>query len=451
MEQTTRSPGIPCPDHAIQERNAVFRKVAWRILPILILSYGLAYLDRVNISFAKLQMQSDLGFSEAAYGFGAGIFFLGYVLLEVPSNLLLARIGARRTLSRIMVLWGLASAAMVFVRDEQAFYLLRFLLGVFEAGFGPGMLYFLTLWYGRRRRGQVMASVLLAGPVAGIVGGPLATSIMTGADGALGLAGWQWLFLIEGLPSVLIGILLFLHLSDGPDKAPWLSTRERALIIAEMEPDEAGQRHHRFLDALRSPRIYGLALSYLCMIAGLYAVSFWLPTLLRAGGVADTMAIGFLSAVPYVVAVIAMLLAGRQSDRNGERYGYSVGACLIASAALAVTGGTLGNLPVSLAALTVAAAATYVAYTVFWTIPAELLRGTAAAGGIALINSIGLLGGFLSPTVIGAVRDATGSLQGGLDAVAAGLAFGGVLLLALRRRVKPTLHVSVSTSARAGE
>ncbi|PWC39572.1 MFS transporter [Azospirillum sp. TSO35-2] len=433
------------------EQDAVFRRIGWRILPILILSYGLAYLDRVNISFAKLQMQSDLGFSNAAYGFGAGIFFLGYVLLEVPSNLLLVRIGARRTLSRIMVLWGLASAAMVFVRDEQAFYALRFLLGVFEAGFGPGMLYYLTLWYGPRRRGQVMASVLLAGPVAGIVGGPLATAIMTASDGGLGLAGWQWLFLAEGLPSVLVGLVLFFHLSDGPDKAPWLSARERALIMAEMAPDAVAHHPHRFVEALRTPRIYGLALSYLCMIAGLYAVSFWLPTLLRTGGVADTMTVGFLSAVPYVVAVVAMVLAGRQSDRNGERYGYSVGACLIAAAALAVTGGTLGNLPVSLAALTVATAATYVAYTVFWTIPAELLRGTAAAGGIALINSIGLLGGFLSPTVIGAVRDATGSLQGGLDAIAAGLAFGGLLLLALRRRSRPILDVSMSTAGRAGE
>ncbi|MBP2303403.1 MFS transporter [Azospirillum picis] len=451
METTTRLPGEPRADGALAEQDAVFRKVGWRILPILILSYGLAYLDRVNISFAKLQMQSDLGFSNAAYGFGAGIFFLGYVLLEVPSNLLLARIGARRTLSRIMLLWGLASAAMVFVRNEQAFYILRFLLGVFEAGFGPGMLYYLTLWYGRSRRGQVMASVLLAGPMAGIVGGPLATLIMTGADGSLGLSGWQWLFLMEGLPTVLVGIVLFFCLCDGPDKAPWLNARERALIAAELAADAVAGHQHRFRDALRTPRIYGLALSYFCMIAGLYAVSFWLPTLLHAGGVEDTMTIGLLSSAPYVVAVVTMVLVGRHSDRKGERYRYSVGACLIAAAALAVTGSTLGNLPVSLAALTVATAATYAAYTVFWTIPAELLRGTAAAGGIALINSIGLLGGFLSPTVIGAVRDATGSLQGGLSAIAAGLALGGLLLLALRRSGGPAAEVSVAAAGRLGK
>lgn len=417
-----------------REKARVFKKVGMRILPLLILSYGLAYLDRVNISFAKLQMQSDLGFSEAAYGFGAGIFFLGYVLFEVPSNLLLARIGARRTMSRIMVLWGLASAAMIFVHDEHTFYILRFLLGVFEAGFGSGLLYYLTLWYGRTHRGRVMATVLLASPVAGVVGGPLSTAIMAGSNGALGLAGWQWLFLVEGLPCVALGVVLFLVLCDGPEQAPWLTEAERALIRSDLAEEPGERRHDGFSRALRDPRIYALAFSYFCMIAGLYAVSFWLPTLLRSGGVSETFTIGLLSALPYLVAVMTMQLVARRSDRSGDRYGYSIAGCFIGAAGLAATGAALGNVPVSLAALVVATAAIYSAYTVFWTIPADLLRGTAAAGGIALINSIGLLGGFISPMVIGTIRDATGSLQSGLAAIALALAAGGVVLILLRRR-----------------
>lgn len=409
----------------------IYRRINLRVLPLLILAYMLAYLDRINIGFAKLQMQHALGLSEAAYGLAAGIFFLGYVLFEVPSNLLLARIGARKTLSRIMVLWGLTSAAMIFVRTETSFYVLRFLLGVFEAGFGPGMLFFLTLWYGRARRARVMASVLLAGPIAGVIGGPLSTMIMTTLDGFYGLSGWQWLFLVEGLPCVFLAAVLYLTLVDSPGQASWLSEAERALVDREVAWRNT-PHHTGFAAILKDPRLYGLAFSYFFMIAGLYAVSFWLPTLLHTTGVDDTMLIGIYSALPYLVSVAAMVMVARHSDRHGERFWHCVIPCLIGAVTLGLVGYELQNLFFALATLTVATAAVYASYTLFWTIPAERLGGQAAAGGIALINSIGLLGGFLSPIVIGNIKTWTGSLQFGLLTIAVGLSFGGLLLIMLR-------------------
>lgn len=421
---------------SVEETDRLYRKVGVRLLPILIVAYMLAYMDRVNISFAKLQMQGELGMSDAAYGFAAGVFFLGYVLFEVPSNLLLVRIGARRTLSRIMVLWGLTSAAMFLVHGPALFYVLRFVLGVFEAGFGPGVLFYLTLWYGRDRRGRIMAYFLLAGPVAGVIGGPVATWILTAADGAYGLSGWQWMFLLEGLPCVLIGLLIFLTLDDKPATAAWLTDRERQILSQAVDAGAAA-RHSGFGSVLRDPRIYGLALSYFCMISGLYAVSFWLPTLLRSAGLHDTLAIGAYSTLPYVAAIAAMVLSAQHSDRSGERRWHSAGACLLAGAALTVVAATLGSFAVSMTALVIATAAAYAAYTVFWAIPPDYLRGTASAGGIAFINSIGLLGGFVSPTMIGAVKDWTGSLSSGLAAIGLLLVAGGAGLALNRLPVNP--------------
>ena len=264
----------------------LYRKITWRLLPFLLLCYVFAYLDRIN-GFAKLQMQQDIGISDAVYGLGAGIFFLGYVMFEVPSNLLLARIGARRTISRIMVLWGLTSASMLFVQGEWSFYVLRFMLGVFEAGFAPGMIFYLTYWYSQSRMAGVMAVVMLAGPIGGIVGGPVSAWIMTAFSGAHGLDGWQWMFLLEGLPCVLIGIVAYRYLDDKPAQAKWLSAEEKALLAADLDA-RSGQQH-AFRQVLRDPAIYGMALTYFCLICGIYAVSFWLPTLLKLAGVKDTM------------------------------------------------------------------------------------------------------------------------------------------------------------------
>ncbi|SMG53199.1 MFS transporter [Paraburkholderia susongensis] len=417
------------PQLAVTERDvdALYRRIGLRLLPLLALSYMLAYMDRVNISFAKAQMQAHIGLSESAYGFAAGVFFIGYVIFEVPSNLLLVKIGARRTLSRIMVLWGIASASMLFVREPHTFYALRFLLGVFEAGFGPGLLYYLTLWYGPKRRARVMAYLLLASPVAGIIGGPLSTLIMTSLDGVAGLWGWQWLFLVEGTPCVLIGILLFFVLDDGPQHARWLSAKDRQLVAREVSGEKAA-RHSGLAGVARDWRVYALSFSYFCMISGLYAISFWLPTLLRAVGVTRPLAIGFLAALPYIAAVITMVSVAIHSDRSGEQRWHSSISCLIAAALLFVTASNLHNVAVALPALVVATGAIYAGYTVFWAIPANYLKGAAAAGGLAFINSVGLIGGFVSPLIIGRIKDATGSLQAGLSVIAALLALGAVML-----------------------
>ncbi|MGV7244607.1 MFS transporter [Caballeronia sp. M23-90] len=413
---------------------ALYRKLNWRLLPFLLLCYTFAYLDRVNIGFAKLQMQSDLGFSDAVYGLGAGIFFLGYVLFEVPSNLLLPKIGARKTISRIMVLWGLTSAAMLFVRNEPMFYAMRFLLGVFEAGFAPGMIFYLTYWYSRARMAQVMAIVMLAGPLGGMFGGPLSTWIMTSFSGAHGLDGWQWMFLVEGLPCVIFGILALFVLDDRPADARWLNDAEKRLLASEVE---SSSTHHSFAQVAKDPRVYLMAVPYFCFICGIYAVSFWLPTILKADGVTDTMQIGLYSAIPYIASAIAMTIVGRSSDRRGERRYHSAIPALIGAVTLAIATFYGGQLAISLICITIATAMMWVAYTVFWAMPPDYLKGDGASGGIALINTIGLTGGFLSPTIIGWARTATGSLQAGLYVMAGLLAFGALVLIMMRPAAAP--------------
>ncbi|NTX20844.1 MFS transporter [Burkholderia cepacia] len=425
---------IPSPQDPVAPdspaHQALYRKLNWRLLPFLLLCYTFAYLDRVNIGFAKLSMQSDLGISDAVYGLGAGIFFLGYVLFEIPSNLLLPRIGARKTISRIMVLWGLTSAGMMFVHNETTFYGMRFLLGVFEAGFAPGMIFYLTYWYGQRRMAGVMAVVMLAGPIGGAFGSPLSAWLMTGLSGVHGLAGWQWMFIVEGLPCVLLGALALKVLSDRPADATWLTDDEKRMLAAELHAPGAG--HHSFGQVLRDPRVYLLAFAYFTIICGIYAVSFWLPSILKADGVTDTMQIGLYSMIPYVCAAIAMIVIGRRSDRRGERRFHSAVPALIGAIALAVATTANGNLVISLVGMTIATSMIWAAYTVFWAIPSQYLKGDAAAGGIALINTIGLIGGFLSPTIIGAIHSATGSMAAGLLVMVALLVAGAAVLVANR-------------------
>ena len=410
----------------------IYRRVTWRLLPFLLLCYVLAYLDRVNISFAKLQMQHDLGMNDAVYGFAAGVFFLGYMLLEVPSNLLLEKIGARKTIGRIMVLWGITSASMLFVHDAKSFYFLRFLLGAFEAGFAPGMILYLTYWFSDARRARVMAVVLMAGPVAGIVGGPLSTWIMRTLGNVHGLAGWQWLFLAEGLPCVALGVIAFWFLDDSPRDASWLTAGDMALLAEDLRASSQRSRHSAFGLALRDPRIYGMAFIYFCMICGLYTVSFWLPSMLKAVGVNDTVRLGWLSALPYLVTVMAVPLIAQHSDRRRERRLHSAIPGVCGAVALLAASGLGHHLGGTLLFMTIATVGIYTAYVVFWSIPTAYLKGTAAAGGIALINSIGLLGGWLSPSLIGWLKEATGTLETGLIVMAAILFAGSVSVLLIR-------------------
>lgn len=422
---------------ATSEVAKIYRKIDLRILPFLLVCYFIAYLDRVNIGFAKLHMQSDLGLSDAAYGLGAGIFFIGYAIFETPSNLLLTKIGARKTLSRVMLLWGITSSCMFLVNTEINFYILRFFLGVFEAGFAPGMIYYLTLWYGRDRLARVMAITMLAGTIGSIIGAPLSTWIMTEFAGIGGLKGWQWMFLIEGFPAVILGILALKLLVDAPSQAKWLSDDEKKihakLVISS---DNA---HSSFRAALKDPRIYLMAFGYFCLICGIYSMSFWLPSLIRDSGVNDLMSIGFLSAIPYIAAIIFMQIFGRTSDIYNERRWHTSIPAFIAAISLAISTVFTDNLLISLIFLSLGTAFIWSAYTVFWAIPAQYLQGTAAAGGIAVINTIGLLGGFVSPTLIGLLKSYTGSSSAGVLAMALIVGFGSILLAANKPRTKVSL------------
>jgi len=404
------------------DASALYSRINTRLLPFLLICYLFAYLDRVNVGFAKLQMQTDLGFSDAAYGVGAGIFFIGYVLFELPSNLLLPKIGARKTFGRILVLWGITSACMLFVRSVNAFYAMRFLLGVFEAGFAPGMIFYLSRWYGPSRMARAIAMVFLAGPIGGIAGGPVSAAIMNSLAGRAGLAGWQWMFLVEGLPCIALGIATFLYLPDRPADAAWLSDAEKRRLEAEVGLPEAHATS--FGSVLRDRKVYVLALAYFCIIASIYAISFWLPAILKAQGVGNLITLGWYTSIPYVAAAVGMLYMGRRSDRLGERRLHCAVPAAAAALLFAMCAATGNHLAPTLALLTLVTMALWMAYTVFWAIPPEYIKGPAAAGGIALINTIGLSGGFWGPAAIGWIKTAAGNLQPAL------LAMAGVSLVA---------------------
>jgi len=416
------------------------RKIDIRILLFLVVCYAFCFLDRINIGLAKLQMQSDLALSDSAYGLGAGIFFLGYMLFEVPSNLLLVRLGARRTLSRIMVLWGLASMSMSYVNSGPVFYGLRFLLGVCEAGFAPGIIFYLTLWYPEARIGRAMALLLSAVPIGALIGGPLSTWIMASFAGWGGLAGWQWMFIIEGLPPIVFGVIAFFYLDDGPADAGWLSPEEKAFLSTELRLAHV-KRYPSLSTVVTDPLTYALAITYFSLICGIYAVGFWLPTILKAAGASNIMEIGLYSAVPYAAAIVGMYMLGCSSDHHRERRWHSAVAAFFGAAALMAAAFSPSNFVVSLISITFATALMYGAYTVFWAMVSDYLKGPAAAGGIALINSIGLFGGFLSPNIIAWAKATTGSLQAGL-LVMVGFLIGGVVLLLTTGSRSPVMHPS---------
>ncbi|SAL24061.1 major facilitator transporter [Caballeronia choica] len=424
--------------HSQATIDATYRRITLRLIPFLFICYVAAYLDRINIGFAQLQMRNDLGFGDAVYGLGAGIFFAGYFLFEVPSNLILERIGARKTLIRIMLLWGLTSAGMMFVRSPVAFYAMRFMLGVFEAGFFPGMILYLTYWYPAGRRGRVMALFLTAVAMAGVLGGPLSGWVLNHLDGAQGLQGWQWLFLVEGLPSCLLGIVAFFYLDDNPQQARWLSDAEKAVVANQLERDRDASSlfgQHSFGGALKSARVYSLAFVWFTFICGVYAISFWLPTLIRGTGVTDAYSVGMLSAIPYGFAALTMVLVSRHSDRSRERRWHTASCALIGAVAISAISRAGGDLTLALVFISVATAAIFTLQPLFWAIATDFLAGTrAAAGTIALINSLGLLGGFASPSMLGFVKTMTGSLTNGLYVVSALLVIGALVTLKSGKR-----------------
>jgi len=387
----------------------------------------------VNISFAHLQFKQDLGVTDASYGLGVGLFFIGYVLLEVPSNLLMQRIGARRTVSRIMVLWGIVSAGMMFVRTPGEFYLARILLGAAEAGFFPGVVLYLTYWYPSARRARITSLLLMAVAVAGVLGGPVSGWIMANLNNTHGLHGWQWLFLLEGIPAAIAGVVAYFYLDDRPTDAKWLTTEERAIIKYNLDADERQKRtvaQHNFLRVLADPRVYVVALGYMVVPWAGSVLNFWSPSIIHRSGVTDVWHVGLLSMIPYAVGAAFMLLISRHSDRHLERRWHFASMAFLAALGIALLPSASTNWIASIGFLTVATIGYLAAVSLFWTIPPAYLSGTAAAGGIALISCIGQAGGLLAPVVIGWINGLTGNLALGLYVVAAVVVVGGLTVIA---------------------
>jgi len=411
--------------------EALYARIAWRIMPFLVLLFVVAWLDRINVGFARLQMVTDLGFSDAVYGFGAGIFYLGYLLFEVPSNLALVRIGARKTFARITILWGLTSIATVLVKTATSFYLLRFLLGAFEAGLLPGAVLYLTYWFPARRRAQMVGLFLTAIPIAGILGGPLSGWIMGSMAGRLGLANWQWLFLLEGLPSLAMGLLTFKVFTDQPSDADWLTDYEKRIVLEDLEADRdaSGRRHHGLREALKLPQVWLLTLIQFCVTSANPTFGFWGPTIIEGLGVRSNVAIGWLSAVPNIAAVICLIAVGRHSDRTLERRYHSALLCLVSAGGLTMIGLFTNHPLYAFLGLVLGTMGGVSASAPFWQFPPMLLAGTAAAGGIALINSIGSFSGWVAPFAIGWLKDMTGRTSSGLYVVAGLEVLAAVLIL----------------------
>ena len=414
--------------------DSLYRRVGWRLMPFLFLCYVAAYLDRVNVGFAKLQMLSDLRFSDTVYGIGAGIFFVGYFLFEVPSNLLMTRTGARIWIARIMISWGVISSAMMLVDSVASFYVLRFLLGAAEAGFFPGIILYLTYWYPAHRRARMVALFMSGVAVAGVVGGPLSGWIMKTFAGVHGLSGWQWLFLLEGVPSALLGVWTLFYLDDGIRSARWLSEGDKQLLEQAIAEDGKQQQHMPLAQMFSNGKVWLLALVYFLFVMGLYGVSFWLPQLVKNSGIDDVFTIGLLTAIPYFVAAVVMVLAARHSDRSGERRWHAAVAALAGALGLIVATVYSDNTVIAMAALSVATAGILSTFPIFWSLPTAMLGGAAAAAGIALINSVGNLAGFVSPYLVGAIKDATHSTANGIYLLAASLVAGAVLVVAAVRR-----------------
>ncbi|HKX40632.1 MAG TPA: MFS transporter [Burkholderiaceae bacterium] len=415
---------------ATAQTDSAYRKVFWRIVPFLMLCYVVAYLDRVNVGFAKLQMSQALGFSETVYGLGAGVFFIGYFIFEVPSNVLLHRVGARVWIARIMITWGLISGAFLFVSTPTQFYVMRFLLGVAEAGFYPGVILYLTYWYPAQRRAKIIALFMSAIPVAGIFGNPLSGWIMDAFQGSAGLAGWQWMFLLEALPALVIGIAVLMYLDNGIRSAKWLDEDEKRVLEREIAIDQRGSQTYASTGAIfRDARIWHMCLIYFCFVMGQYALTFWMPTLIKATGVTGNLNIGLFSAIPFGCAIVAMNLFGRSADARRERRWHLVIPALMGAVGFAVAAGFSGNTTVSVIALSVAAAGVLTCAPLFWSLPTAFLSGSAAAVGIAAINSVGNLAGFVSPYLVGYLKDVMHSTQPGMYVLAAVLVVGALAVL----------------------
>ncbi|WP_438279490.1 MFS transporter [Pseudomonas alabamensis] len=396
-------------DDASAEK-AIVRKVAWRLMPLIMICYLFAFFDRINISFAKFQLQADLTLSDTAYGLGAGLFVVGYVLFEVPSNMMLYKVGARRWIARIMMSWGVAMALMVFVTAEWQFYVLRFVIGAMEAGFAPGVLYYLTLWFPQSYRGRITSTLFLASAFAGLLGAPVSGLVLGHMDGLLDLRGWHWLFLLGGVPCVLLGLLVLGVLKDRIADAPWLTAQEKALLSSRIASHEANS-HGSLLAAIRLPGFLMLGLIYFLIQVASYGLNFWAPQLIRSAGTESPVAIGLLTAIPYICGAISMVVIGRLSDATGERRKFVCGLVIVGAIGFFSAGIFAQHTTFLIVALALLGAGIIASIPAFWALPPKLLAGAGAgaAGGIALINTLGQFGGIVSPVMVGYIKDVTGS------------------------------------------
>ena len=413
--------------------DAVYRRVAWRLMPFILLCYVANYVDRTNIGIAQIQLRTDLGFSEAVYGIGVGLFFVGFIVFEVPSNLLLDRIGARRTLLRIMVSWGAVSTLTMFVRTPWEFYAARVLLGMAEAGFFPGILLYLTYWFPSARRTRMTALFFVGLPLSGMIGAPLSGWIMHSFAGLGGLKSWQWLFLLEGVPSMVLGLAAMAMLKDRPADAPWLNSAEKALIAADLACEQAAKPPHTsvgdLVQSLKDPRIYVLGLVGCGTYTLANAVGFWSPLLINASGIKDILTIGLLGGIPPALGILAMLVVGWHSDKTLERRWHAACSEFVAAGALVGLSLTVGSPPVTVALIAIMTAAHYCGLTVFWSVPSVYLSEGVKAGGIAVVTAMGSCAAALTPALLGWLRVETGSLALGLQISAAIIACAGLLLL----------------------
>ena len=413
------------------------RRITWRIVPFIMLLYFVAYIDRVNIGFAALTMNKDLGFTASMLGFGAGIFFWGYFIFEVPSNIILHKVGARLWIARVMVTWGIISAGIAFVQGPTSFYVMRFLLGAAEAGFFPGIILYLSYWFPARNRAGVTAFFMAAAPISTALGSPLSAALLE-MHGLFGLAGWQWLFIVEAIPALILGVVVFFYMTDRPELAKWLKDDERAWLVGVMRQETADNKaasaNHSIIRGLADPRVLALALIYFGTSAGLYTLGIWAPQIIKQMGV-SSMTVGLLNAIPPTVSVVAMVLWSRHSDRTNERTWHVIIACLAAATGLVIAGNSASLIGL-IAALTLVNVGISCAKPPLWSMPTTFLSGAAAATGIATINSIGNLGGFAGPAMIGWVKDQTGSYAGGLYFVAGLLVLSASLTLILARSGK---------------
>lgn len=404
-----------------------YRKVDLRIVPFLFLCYILAYLDRVNVGFAKLQMLKDLSLSDAAFATGAGIFFIGYFFFEVPSNVLLKKFGARMWIARIMITWGIVSSCMMFVKDEWSFYVMRFILGLAEAGFFPGVIFYLTLWYPSRLRASRTAWFVAAIAVAGVIGNPISGWVMDTFSGALGVTGWQWLFLLEGIPSILVGFWVIAYLDSSIEEAKWLNDGEKALLTRNLEAEDRHKTEVKVSDAFKSGTVWVLCAIYFTLMIGLYGIAFWLPTIVKAFGIQGYLGVGLITAIPYGFAVVGMVLLSRHSDRTGERRLHYVFNVSAGALGLVLSGVFASNPVLAILFLSISTLGVIGSMPLFWPLPSAFLAGTAAAAGIGIVNSVGNLGGYIGPNVPVWAKYVSSDPSAALYIIAGILLFGAAL------------------------